>query len=143
MKVEARVDVEQWADTPLAALVRITTPGGEVLENMTEITTPDGTTVGLVIPKPELWWPNGYGKQPLYQVEVSIIRKDDPQLEALDSRRYQIGLRTIELRQEPDEWGRSFVFVVNGVPILAKGSNWIPADSFPTRSTDQFLEELI
>ena len=42
-----------------------------------------------------------------------------------------------------DQWGRSFIFVVNGVPIFAKGSNWIPADSFPTRITDEHLERLI
>jgi hypothetical protein len=38
--------------------------------------------------------------------------------------------------RKPDEFGRSFTFVVNGVPIFAKGSNWIPADSFPTRLTE-------
>jgi beta-mannosidase len=52
-------------------------------------------------------------------------------------------LRTIELRQQEDQWGRSFIFVVNGVSIFAKGSNWIPADSFPTRITDDLLEKLI
>jgi len=62
---------------------------------------------------------------------------------SLDQRRVQVGLRTIELRQKQDQWGRSFVFVVNGVPILCKGSNWIPADSFPTRITDEYLENLI
>ena len=61
----------------------------------------------------------------------------------LDQRRYSIGLRTIELRQAEDHWGRSFVFVINGLPIFAKGSNWIPADSFPTRITDEYLEGLI
>jgi beta-mannosidase len=54
-----------------------------------------------------------------------------------------VGLRTIELRQKQDQWGRSFVFVVNGIPILCKGSNWAPADSFPTRITDEYLEGLI
>ena len=47
------------------------------------------------------------------------------------------------MRQQEDQWGRSFIFVVNGVSIFAKGSNWIPADSFPTRITDAFLEKLI
>jgi beta-mannosidase len=61
----------------------------------------------------------------------------------LDSKTYQMGLRTIELRQEPDEWGESFTFVVNGVPVFAKGSDWIPADSFPTRISDEYLEGLI
>ena len=95
------------------------------------------------IPRPELWWPNGYGGQPLYQVEVSLVDGNDPEIEPLDQRTYQIGLRTIELRQQEDQWGRSFAFVVNGVPIFAKGSNWIPADSFPTRITDEYLEGLI
>ncbi|MCX8102787.1 MAG: hypothetical protein N3D77_16335, partial [Geminicoccaceae bacterium] len=61
----------------------------------------------------------------------------------LDRRDYHLGVRTIELRQQPDAWGRSFTFVGNGVPIFAKGSNWIPADSFPTRLTEARLEGLI
>ncbi len=87
-------------------------------------------------------------------VEVSLLHSHQPtnQLSQptnqppstpLDSRTYQIGLRTVELRQEADAWGRSFTFVVNGVPIFAKGANWIPADSFPTRVTGEQLERLL
>ncbi len=87
------------------------------------------------------------GEQPLYRVEVALTNRVSPgpvpTNAALDRRSYQIGLRTLELRQEPDEWGRSFEFVVNGVRIFAKGSNWIPADSFPTRLTEASLEGLI
>jgi len=99
--------------------------------------------VKVPIPDPELWWPNGYGKQALNQVEVSLLRTDSSKDGLLDQHKYEVGLRTIELRQEQDQWGRSFVFVVNGVPIFCKGSNWIPADSFPTRITDEYLEYLI
>ncbi len=52
-------------------------------------------------------------------------------------------MRTVELRREPDEWGESFTFVVNGVPIFVKGADWIPADSFPTRISDAYMERLI
>ena len=52
----------------------------------------------------------------------------------------KIGLRTIVLNQAKDEYGRNFQFVLNGVPIFAKGANWIPADSFITRVTKDKLE---
>ena len=141
--VEVRASIQYWGDVPLAARVHITTPEGEILEKKTAIITQDEVIVNVPIPNPELWWPNGYGGQPLYQMEVSLMRNDDSQAVPLDQHIYQVGLRTVELRQQHDEWGRSFVFVVNGIPIFVKGSNWIPADSFPARITDQFLEGLI
>ncbi|MCJ7534689.1 MAG: glycoside hydrolase family 2 protein, partial [Anaerolineales bacterium] len=141
--VEARIDVQRWEETPIAAVVRITTPNGEIIEKEAAIAMQGEVFVNVPIPNPELWWPNGYGGQPLYQVEVSLIRKDPSKEGLLDQHRYQVGLRTIELRQEQDQWGRSFVFAVNGIPILCKGSNWIPADSFPTRINDEYLEGLI
>jgi beta-mannosidase len=124
---------------------RITGPGGSAVE--TEAIVPQGSPVGadsielsLPISAPQLWWPNGYGAQPLYDLAVTLRTADGGEA---DSAAYRIGLRTIELRQQPDQWGRSFQFVVNGVPIFAKGSNWIPADSFPTRISDAYLEGLI
>ena len=98
--------------------------------------------VSLLVSHPQIWWPNGYGQQPLYRVEIDLVRQDAPST-FLDRRNLKIGLRTIELRQANDEWGRSFCFIVNGVQIFAKGSNWIPADTFPTQITDQHLEGLI
>jgi len=141
--VEVRVAVQQWDEAPLTAVVRITAPDGETFEEKAAMTAGDGVKVKVPIPRPELWWPNGYGGQPLYQVKVSLVHSDDSMVESLDQHTYQVGLRTIELRQQQDQWGRSFIFVVNGVPIFVKGSNWIPADSFPTRITDEYLEGLI
>jgi beta-mannosidase len=141
--VEIRVAIEHWGDTPLTTAIRITIPDDEILEKKASISKTNEVVVKVQIPKPELWWPNGYGGQPLYQVEVSLMRSVTSKMGLLDRHRYQIGLRTIELRQQEDQWGRSFVFVVNGVPIFAKGSNWAPADSFPTRITDEYLEGLI
>ena len=87
--------------------------------------------LSVEIPNPQLWWPNGYGAQPLYEVEVTL--KDGKNI--LDQRSYKIGLRTIELSQEPDQWGKEFTFYVNGVRLFAKGADWIPTDSLPTRIT--------
>jgi beta-mannosidase len=99
----------------------------------------DRAATDIIVNDPQLWWPNGYGEQNLYQLRVTL----ETETSIVDSREYQIGLRTIELKQEPDEWGESFTFIVNGVPVFMKGSDWIPADSFPTRITNVHLEMLI
>ncbi len=145
VRVEARIAVEEWAPD-LAAVLQLTAPGGKVQTASAALTSASDTVVGLEVDQPQLWWPNGLGAQPLYKVEVALVRADRNRVSArnpvsredtLDARSYQIGLRTIELRQAPDEWGRSFEFVVNGVRFFAKGSDWIPADSFPTRLTEK------
>jgi beta-mannosidase len=141
--VEARVAVERWGSEPCKVEICITAPDGEIIKTETAMNDQDEVIVSVPIPNPELWWPNGSGAQPLYQVDVTLLQ-DDPSSDALmDQRRNQVGLRTIELRQQEDKWGRSFVFVVNGIPILSKGSNWAPADSFPTQITNERLEGLI
>jgi beta-mannosidase len=141
--VIVRVSVQRWVENPMTLGVRITTPKGEIFEKEAAIPIQCEGEVNIPIPNPDLWWPNGYGGQPLYQVDISLVRDDPTNRGMLDQHRYQIGLRTIELRQKQDEWGRSFAFDVNGIEVLCKGSNWIPADSFPSRITDEHLKFLI
>ena len=141
--IQVRVAIQNWGETQLGIIVHITAPDGEILERGAAITAGNDGFVKVPIPRPELWWPNGYGGQPLYRVEVALVRSGASAAEPLDRRIYQIGLRKIELRQQEDQWGRSFVFVVNDKPVFVKGSNWIPADSFPTRITNESLENLI
>ncbi len=130
--------VEDWQAGRLDVRLTLTMPDGKI--SMVVQPVSDGqASLDLLIKKPRLWWPNGYGAQPLYQARVELLHNGT----TLEERHYQVGLRTLELRQEPDRWGRSFTFVVNGVPIFAKGGNWIPADSFPTRITRPFIEHLI
>lgn len=79
----------------------------------------------LTVQNPKLWWPNGYGQQPLYQLIVSV----DWNGESVQCVKKTIGLRTLTISQEADEWGNEFAFMINGVKIFAKGGNYIPEDA--------------
>ncbi|MFG2511213.1 glycoside hydrolase family 2 protein [Streptomyces sp. NPDC048584] len=93
----------------------------------------DGTegSVRLRVPDVRLWWPRGYGGQPLYEVELTLLHGE----ETLDSWRRRIGFRTVELDTSADEHGTGFTLVVNGERLFARGVNWIPDDAFPSRIT--------
>ena len=93
----------------------------------------------FTIDRPDLWWPNGLGSQPLYVFRARGLINN----KMLDEKTTRIGLRTLELRRQRDNSGESFMFVINGVPVFAKGGNWIPADSFPTRITTQKYRYLL
>lgn len=92
---------------------------------------PQRVSFDFTISRPSLWWPNGLGAQPLYSFRVRSFMNG----RLTDELTTRTGLRTLELRRQPDEAGESFMFVINGVPVFAKGGNWIPADSFPSRIT--------
>ena len=88
----------------------------------------------------ELWWTHDLGAQPRYQVTIRL--RDGEQL--LDERRDQIGLRTIALdRSEDPEGGRHFRFVLNGVPIFARGAAWLPADMLVGSVSEARYRELL
>ncbi len=96
--------------------------------------------VSLIIPEPQMWWPNGMGQQPLYDVAVTLADEGGGMLDATVKR---IGLRTLRLQRKTDRWGESFRFAVNGVPFFAKGANWIPADTFAPRVTRADYADLL
>lgn len=136
----ARVQSELWGRSEERHTVRLRITGPDRQVWQLDAPARPQTVMTVTIANPELWWPNGMGQQPLYNAEVALLSGED---ELLEERAFTIGLRTIVLRQEEDEYGRSFNFTVNGVPLFCKGSNWIPADSFPTRVTRARTEALI
>lgn len=95
--------------------------------------------IPFTIANPLLWWPNGHGKQSLYNIEVKIITEE----ELLDEKSTKIGLRTIKLIRKPDKKGETFYFEVNGKPIFAKGANYIPNDVFLPRVSPEKYEYII
>ena len=94
------------------------------------------------LPDPKLWWPNGYGSQPLYDVSLSVVCEGTK----TTFPSFQYGVRMVELDtsslgEEGEE--RLFTWVVNGQPIFCKGANWIPSDSIYARVSEKKYETLI
>ena len=144
----------------LKAVIEINSTKPRSVEVRIDIAAPDGSVQTLQrrvslfqganpvelpaqIDHPQRWWPVGYGKPSLYTVTARISEHE----QALGETSHEIGLRTIELRRDKDQWGRGMAFVVNGVPIFAKGANLEPADSIPSRvptsRTDAILEAAV
>ncbi|MBQ1954502.1 MAG: hypothetical protein II350_02055, partial [Clostridia bacterium] len=102
-----------------------------------------------------LWFPLGYGSQPLYTLKIGNIEQ-------------KFGIRTVLIEQIPDEVGSpyyrkcleikdsvsgniydkntefsGFRLIVNGVPIMCKGANWVPCEPFPSAETDEKITTLL
>jgi len=114
--------------------------GGEIVAEERAGLARGKATANLILRNPKLWWPNGMGDQPLYDVKVALLDADG---NALDEQTRRIGLRTLRLIREKDKWGESFCFAANGVRFFAKGANWVPHDTFPTRLTRADYETIL
>jgi beta-mannosidase len=91
----------------------------------------------IEVENPKLWWPRGYGEANLYKVTTELLQGDT----VVATREDSIGIRKVDLiRTETTTMEKpgQFMFKVNGVPILVKGSNWVPADAFHSRDAGRY-----
>ena len=109
---------------------------GEGVEYRAELTDPQGRTIpfpersmSLTLENPQLWWPRGYGGQPLYTVRVWAQKEG----RVLDCWQGRTGLRTVRLRTEKDQFGESFAHEINGTEIFAMGAVYVPEDCLLSR----------
>jgi beta-mannosidase len=136
--VAVQVEVERFGgEQALDLNVALLSPGTSAEKTVTteqrvtlqESSTQLSATMYMEVENPQLWWTHDLGTPALYTLQATLYQ-DDTQLE---QQRQEVGIRTLELDQSPDteEPGtRFFRFVLNGVPIFARGACWIPAHSF-------------
>lgn len=121
-----------------------------------ELTDPDGIKISenvyygnqknyiVSINNPRLWWPHGLGEHPLYGVKVTLTDRSGT---LHDSYQCRVGLRTITVSTDPNEYGNEFAITVNSTKIFTMGANYIPEDSILTRVTkgrsDRLIEDCV
>lgn len=138
----ARVDIVAKVDRASAegALVVRGTVAGESVSAEVPAGS-DEVSFSISVTGVERWWPRGRGEQKLYDVDVVLSTDGDQTLDTWGSR---IGFRTVQWRQNPDEFGESFELHINGEPVFVRGMNWIPDDAFPHRiSREQYERRIV
>ena len=138
VSISARVAASLRGEKHVLLRARAVSPNGEEF-SVSKIAGEGENLLTLTIPDPELWWPNGLGGQPLYTVSIKLERDSS----ILDIWERRIGLRTLTVSREKDEFGEEFAFMVNGVKFFAMGADYIPQDNLLSRVTPEKTRQLL
>lgn len=139
LSVHLEIEVENAGDWVVECRLQ---HGAESLITFSELSVQAGThavDINLPVENPILWWPHGSGDPVLHSLTLRLIRGGETVHEVSE----RIGLRTVEWVETRDKWGKSFHIRVNGRDIFAKGANWIPADNFLPRVTEEKYHRLL
>lgn len=118
--------------------------GREIAQARADHAVPSGEstqTFELTVEQPELWWPNGYGEQPLYEAVLDVLTTHRPS----HGRRVEFGIRQVEVQRNlgADENALAYTLVVNGKRVYLHGWNWVPLDVMYGVERPAKLERLI
>ncbi|MDR1331947.1 MAG: beta-glycosidase [Tannerella sp.] len=91
----------------------------------------------LTVANPRLWWPNGIGRQELYDLRITFEAADGA---VSDSRQLRYGIREITTGTSPDTGGR--IFYVNGQPVFITGGNYIASEWLLRLSPERYRAEV-
>ena len=140
-RAQLRTVVEIEADEPVEAATLAITADGKPATTKT-VTLEKGlntVTLDYTLKNPRLWWTNGLGEPYLTTMETSIAAGSV----CCDSIATPLGLRSLKLHNDKDQYGHNLYFELNGEPLYAKGSDMIPNDNFLSRVTDSIYHQVV
>jgi len=137
-KVNFKLELEGDLNVATSAMINLTAPNGRTYALKKTVT--EDVTFEIIVEEPQLWWPNGFGKANLYDVAITLLGENEKELDQLQKK---IGIRSIELSREDDEWGQEFCFKINGEKIFTMGSDYIPEDHIIPRLTEKKTRQLL
>ncbi|MBQ2827878.1 MAG: hypothetical protein IJF20_01410 [Clostridia bacterium] len=135
--------------------VRIISPDGDTVYSNRFFRKENFLKEYIDIPHAQLWYPAGYGEQPLYKLIIN-------------SKEFTFGIRSARILQLPDEKGGEYykkcleikdsvsgreydrnedfsgcLLLINNIPVMCKGANWVPSEPFPSAETDKKITSLL
>lgn len=145
LELEAIVEnLHPWSERRCRLTLSIKPPGrGAALRRQYELDAMPGRQAvrdRIPVAKPQLWWPNGMGKQPIYTVTACVT---DSAGTICDERIFAIGLRTIEIDRSRLKEGSRFCLRVNGEEVFCRGANIGPHDMIPARISEAKYQALV
>ena len=140
-------NLHPWSEKECVLMLSLKSPQGHVINQHRRLMAPIGrfsVPCSIEVSNPQLWWPNGFGDQPLYELTVRVMSViDETATIETDKAKQMLGLRTLELDRSPLPEGSRFAVKVNGQRIFCKGANWYPPDLIAARIDITLYEKYI
>ena len=137
------IEIENHTGAQALAAVSVVAAYGDNREKieLVESVAPSGGVVEAVVrvEEPELWWPNGFGEQPLYTLMVGVQHESEVQ----DVAETRFGVRSAAIVERDRDGSDRFTFLINGHEVFCKGADWIPADCFMSNVTAARYKDLV
>ena len=139
--------------------IEILSPQGLIAFSTQRALLENTLKLSIDIPAPELWYPNGYGNQPLYTLrlktkscykehhfgirEITLLQVEDSPGSKEESLCRQLQTHPHICRLDKNKATACFTVLVNGIKIFCKGGNWVPCEPFPSAETPEKITNLL